>query len=214
MLANSISSEYQTIIHTETLEIYGYEAVAKFWLNGHSCNTQSILDTSMDTTHLKKLEIFIKLIQLQNRPFEVPLFINLNAVLLSNTHELAFWTKFFRSQEKVIVNIIDDIKEDNLLPQFIEVLENNNCSCSINNLFHNSTLISKGLMSASIIKIDKVFLLNIQKNISYIEFLKGIIAFCKKSHKMLILEGVESAEDLILAKNLGILYVQGFYFRD
>ena len=41
----------------------------------------------------------------------------------------------------------------------------------------------------------------------------SLIDYAKKSNKQVILEGIETEEDLDFAKKLGVDYVQGFLYR-
>ena len=77
---------------------------------------------------------------------------------------------------------------------------------------------------------DTMVSLNILSDVDYIKFdrhwlsgcssqnmgqlLKSLISYAQVSGKKTVLEGVESAEDLAYAVNIGIDYVQGFFYKE
>ncbi len=63
------------------------------------------------------------------------------------------------------------------------------------------------------IKLDK-YVLKMQDDVSYMVFVSKIIEFAHVTGKRVILEGVETAEDLAFAERIGVDYVQGFFYRD
>lgn len=64
------------------------------------------------------------------------------------------------------------------------------------------------------IKIDKSFIKQVRINPNYIHYLKGLLLTIQVNNQKAILEGVETKEDLDLARKLRCDYVQGYYFKD
>jgi EAL domain-containing protein (putative c-di-GMP-specific phosphodiesterase class I) len=54
----------------------------------------------------------------------------------------------------------------------------------------------------------------IKQHPPYIEVIKGIVNYAKKSSKKIILEGIEDSTDLKIAKTLEVDYIQGYMFKD
>jgi EAL domain-containing protein (putative c-di-GMP-specific phosphodiesterase class I) len=63
------------------------------------------------------------------------------------------------------------------------------------------------------IKLDKYVFKN-KKNQNFMLLVKSIIEYAHSTNKKIILEGVETADDLLLAKRLNADFIQGFYYRE
>ncbi|MGB0898825.1 MAG: EAL domain-containing protein [Psychrobium sp.] len=44
--------------------------------------------------------------------------------------------------------------------------------------------------------------------------MNALVGYAKQAEKAVILEGIETPEDLEFARSLGVTYVQGFLFKD
>lgn len=69
------------------------------------------------------------------------------------------------------------------------------------------------LHKSNYLKLGIYYLRTIRENPAYIEILKGVVNFAKQKNQYTILEGVETKEDLKIAQDLGIDYVQGYLFK-
>ena len=107
--------------------------------------------------------------------------------------------------------------QDKLLTHlnFIQALENKKIKFALDDfLCDKSIFCSASLMASPVVKIDKIFLQRIKEDSRYENVLQGVVSYCKAAKKMIILEGIETEEDLLIAKRNHIDLVQGFYFRD
>lgn len=66
---------------------------------------------------------------------------------------------------------------------------------------------------AQFLKFDRTWLHKVKACSDYQEILKGFLSFSKLQHKMTILEGIEEEEDFLIAKALGVDFVQGYLFK-
>ena len=64
------------------------------------------------------------------------------------------------------------------------------------------------------IKIDKSILWNIEREENGLKTLRSLASFVKMQGARIVQEGVESKEQLAIAKSCGIDYIQGFYFSE
>ena len=62
------------------------------------------------------------------------------------------------------------------------------------------------------IKFDRLVVQN-KSNKPFLILVSALINYAKASNKKIILEGVETQEDLTFARELGVDYVQGFLFK-
>jgi EAL domain-containing protein (putative c-di-GMP-specific phosphodiesterase class I) len=64
------------------------------------------------------------------------------------------------------------------------------------------------------IKIDKSILWNIEREENGLKTLRSLASFVKMQGARIVQEGVESKDQLAIAKSCGIDYIQGFYFSE
>lgn len=75
-----------------------------------------------------------------------------------------------------------------------------------------SSLAYLAKLPLDVIKIDRSFVSSIDHSDSALAILKGMLQICQQLNKRIVVEGVETAEQLSLIKSLGVEVVQGFYF--
>ena len=78
----------------------------------------------------------------------------------------------------------------------------------------NSMFFSSLLHRSNTIKLDIDFIKTIKNNKAYIELAKGVVKYATLSNKYTILEGIEHEYDLEVAKEIGVDFVQGYYFQE
>ncbi len=213
-----IYAEYQPILDTETLEIKGYEALARFEVNGSNYAPDYIFSFfSGDTEKVQALEILVKEVQLKNRPENKTLYLNIDPSVLSTKKNMLYWEEFMSKQEDIVVEIVEssNIKTIRLSNVFIERLTKRNVPCALDDLFSEGAIFSPSIFLASpIIKIDMQMLRTASEEKEYEDFLTDIIQFCQSSGKKIVVEGVETERHLEVARLCGGCYMQGHYFKD
>jgi EAL domain-containing protein (putative c-di-GMP-specific phosphodiesterase class I) len=216
----SFYSEYQPIVDISKDEIYGYEALARFEVKGKSISPMEIFDICHDGDYDKLfvLESLLKKYQVENRPdSDKKLFLNLDAHSFNTYYGKEFWLNFFKDLDNIVVEIVENSEVYNNvhIDRFIDFLDMYFIDFAIDDFCKDDSIFSTKILSKSrIVKLDKGFLRSIERDKAYKEVLKGYLNYFNASNKMAILEGVESSRDLELAKELGIKYVQGFYYKD
>jgi EAL domain-containing protein (putative c-di-GMP-specific phosphodiesterase class I) len=63
-----------------------------------------------------------------------------------------------------------------------------------------------------IIKIPRAFVMDIDRNKKNRKFVSNIIHYCRESKIECVAEGVETMSELVTVMEMGVNYVQGFYF--
>ena len=212
------SVEYQPIIALKGETIYGYEALARFKKGTLPLDTKTFFEEIHDDAdHLQKVEKKIKAIQIKNRPLTVPTFLNIDIQSILTEKNMTYWVNFFKQLSNIVVEVVEDKTNLNhsKMKEFCKILKNNDIPFALDDYFSDSIIFSSELMQeAPIVKLDKIFIQRIRENPNYTHFLKGIIEYCKSEKKVVILEGVETQEDYNTALEIGVPYVQGFYFKN
>ncbi|WP_100655716.1 putative bifunctional diguanylate cyclase/phosphodiesterase [Alteromonas flava] len=67
-------------------------------------------------------------------------------------------------------------------------------------------------LKVDFIKLDKQFVVDIEEGDSDGRFIKGMVDLCHSLNKLVVAEGVETAEQAEVLRNLGCDYLQGYYF--
>lgn len=218
MANQSICTEYQPIISVADRSVYAYEALARFRVNGSCIPPNEIFRLCHeDRDVLFLLEGMVKRKQLQHRPKGKKLFLNLDPDSFVKDTYKKFWVTLLSSAEDIVVEIIENSDEENVkeIEAFIVFLQKERILFAIDDFGKDDSLYSsKILTQAPVIKFDRGFVSNIWENPAFEAILKGFVTFAQSSAKVTVLEGIESEEDLAIAKRLGILYVQGYLFRE
>lgn len=145
--------------------------------------------------------------------------LNLSCVQLKNKDCILDFKKLIEETNFPVKNLIFEITESNTIKN-IEVLKN---FCKeIHNLGIGIALDDFGTGYSSfgvlkeiivdIVKIDRSFTKNMLTNPFDMSFIKFIIEICRQYNIKLCIEGIENINELNATKELGIDYLQGFYF--
>ncbi|WP_417594090.1 EAL domain-containing protein [Oceanospirillum sp.] len=211
--------EYQPIVEPKSGEIMAWEGLARF------INQDGKLlrpDLVFEALHADELSLFnveyqMKWLQLTSAPQGDKLFLNIDP------HAFAFFGNDERNP------LLELLKGKNHL--VVEIIENTDASDAVYSSdmgrayreqglqialddigAPNSMLSFDVLLSVDYLKLDRSWIKN-QKKPHYGHLLNTLCTFARASGKKLVLEGVENEEDLMFAQQLGVDYVQGFYYR-
>jgi len=220
--AKRFGVQYQPIVELSNLHVFAYEALARFYNeSGQSIPPDLVYSLLHDSpVSLFQVELLQKKIQLSSAPPNKPLFVNLDQDSYSScgiTGSSNPFAKLFADYNKgeLIVELIEnsEINDAIMSLKMIEDLSAAGIKTAIDDVFNPQCMLSTSVIQlVDFLKLDKDV---VQKKLDE-KFLVLVRAFIEYAHavdKKVILEGVESAEDLAFADNLGVDYVQGFYFQ-
>ncbi len=211
--------EYQPIVDVASGSTIGHEALARFrCADGRCLPPERVFCTLHDSPlSLFQLELKIKQLQIRHAPPSGLLFLNID--------QDAFAT-FLGEERHPLVELLAGHPR-----AVVELIENSSTSdaqVSIAMLGHFG---SAGIPMAldDIGAHDSLVSLDVLARVDYLKLardwldrlagphgqplLNGLLDFARQSGKTVILEGVETAEHLQLARRLGIGLVQGYLFR-
>jgi EAL domain-containing protein (putative c-di-GMP-specific phosphodiesterase class I) len=95
----------------------------------------------------------------------------------------------------------------------IDNLSKNNIHTAIDDLCNPHSMVSTAVIQlVEYIKLDKYVVSN-RTNNNFMLLVKSMISYAHSTNKKVILEGVETIEDLQFAKQLNVDFVQGFLYR-
>lgn len=215
--------EYQPIISCSNQDIFAYESLARFYTADNKPIRPDLVYKSLHTSPLSlfQVEYQQKVLQLSYAINGHDIFVNLDqdSYFSSGVIDQSNpFLKLFKEYQKsnVIVELIEnsEINDAIMSLAMIDNLAKSDISTAIDDVCNPQSMISTSVIQlVNYIKLDK-FVIKNKTNRNFMLLVKSIIDYAHSANKKIILEGVETAEDLLLAKQLKCDFVQGFYYRD
>jgi EAL domain-containing protein (putative c-di-GMP-specific phosphodiesterase class I) len=170
---------------------------------------------------LFQVEYQQKKLQLSYAPNRVDIFVNLDqdsyfstGASKDNNPFLNLFKNFEKS--KITVELIEnsEINDAIMSLAMIDNLSNNNIRTAIDDVCNPQSMVSTAVIQlVNYIKLDKYVLRN-KSNVNFMLLVESLINYAHSAGKKLILEGVETVDDLHFATKLNVDFVQGFYYRE
>ena len=210
-----LGAEYQPLINTSDLSIYGYEALSRFTdINGKKTPPNLVFDhLHNQAALLEDVEIQAKLFQLKHSIASLPLFINLDPHAIGPKSQQML--NLLSLRPNLTVEIIENtcINDANLSRVLVAHLKSKQINVALDDIGAPHSMLSLSLLAqVDTLKFD-IDWLNQVGNREQEYLMKALIRFAKDCDKQTVLEGVETAQQFALAQELGIDLVQGFLFK-
>ncbi len=218
--------EYQPIVNIHTGDILGYEALARFY---HHSGQQIAPAPLFEALHqhpqqLAEVELQLKRLQLAQAPCNSStqpplLFINLDPHAISESTATPLF-KLLDRQTTVVIELIEntDIHDARASSKLHQKLRQLKLRTALDDIGSPDALLSFDILTAvDYLKFDRYWINQLAQPNSHphhAALLCSLVDFAKASGKKTILEGIETGPQLRLARQLGVDYVQGFYYRD
>jgi EAL domain-containing protein (putative c-di-GMP-specific phosphodiesterase class I) len=214
--------EYQPIVCIKSQEIYAYECLSRFFTKDNSAIRPDLVYSSLHDSPLSlfQVEYQQKKLQLAYAPSKVDIFVNLDQDSYFSTGTLKDdnpFLKLFKSfqKSKIIVELIEnsEINDAIMSLAMIDNLSKNNIHTAIDDLCNPQSMVSMAVIQlVEYIKLDRYVVTN-RSNRNFMLLVESMINYARNTGKKVILEGVETAEDLRFAKQLNVDFVQGFFYQ-
>jgi len=215
--------EYQPIIYLKSQEIFAYECLARFFDDKNTPIRPDLVYSSLHDSPLSlfQVEYQQKKLQLSYAPNKVDIFVNLDQDFYFSTGALKGDNPFLKlfkgfNKSKIIVELIEnsEINDAIMSLAMIDNLSKNNINTAIDDLCNPQSMISTAVIQlVNYIKLDKYVLSN-KNNTNFMLLVESFINYAHCTGKKVILEGVETKDDLLFAQKLNVDFVQGFYYRE
>lgn len=210
-----LSAEYQPLLNPHTNELYGYEALSRFYTQDGTAIAPNIVFEELHAHNglLCDVELAAKSFQIEHAPKEGVLFVNIDPHAIEfNTDEML---AVLSQKCSICVEMIENtcINDANLSASFIKELVNYQIPVALDDVGAPHAMLSLDLMSqVSCLKFDKYWLETAQ-NPQYHHLITALLSYAKQTNKLTILEGIETEEHLRFAKSINVDLVQGFLFQ-
>ena len=209
---------YEPIINIKTMEIFAYEALSRFRYKNKNISPAVFFKCIHENIDLFfVIESTLKKFQLKHSIQDKNLFLNLDPDTCISERQVEFWIDLLQNKTNVTIEIIENSDEESIehTKNFIEWLDMYNIPFAYDDFGKpNSIFFAFLLNQSSFIKLDIHFLRTIRTNESYLAILIGVVKYANKNNQFTILEGVETKEDLKVAQEAGVDYIQGYLFKD
>jgi EAL domain-containing protein (putative c-di-GMP-specific phosphodiesterase class I) len=221
--------EYQPIVEAKSQEIYAFECLARFFDAAHQSIPPDVVYRALHAKprQLCQVEYQQKQLQLTNAPQQVKLFLNLDqdsyfsceiGQCLMNTKNNLFLELFqqYQSGDGLVIELIEnsEINHAMMSLSMINALSSAHIQTAIDDVCDPQSMISTAVMQlVNFIKLDRYVVQN-KYNRNLLLLVKSLINYAHETGREIILEGVETGEDLDFAKHMQVDYVQGFFYRD
>ncbi|MCB9646234.1 MAG: EAL domain-containing protein [Deltaproteobacteria bacterium] len=215
--SNRLACEYQPIVEIETGEIWAYEALSRFHIDGELVAPNLVFEAlQTDQTLFFMLESRAKRFQLQHRP-EGRLFVNVDPSACLEDYQLEHWLGTLPNHPDVVVEIVENTTVQRLdaVRAFTRQLADAGVRVALDDVGGRHSLFSFELLEhCHVVKLDRHWLSRVERDPAYERLVSGILAFTRDRGIHAVLEGVETEADLEVARRLGVDLVQGFLYRD
>ncbi|MFT7681619.1 MAG: EAL domain-containing protein (putative c-di-GMP-specific phosphodiesterase class I) [Moritella dasanensis] len=222
--------EYQPIIVLDTLEIFAYEALSRFFDSENNPVPPDLVYKALHHNPLSlfQVELAQKKLQLKHAPKHAKLFVNLDqdsyfaygddvAADTDAQSELNPFIHLFLAHvdNEIIVELIEnsEINDAKMSINMIKIMGTHNIRTALDDICNEQSMLSTTVLEqVNFIKFDRFVVLN-KHNTRFLILIKALISYAEEAGKKTILEGIETDDDLAFAKALNIDYVQGFLFK-
>ncbi len=215
-------AEYQPIVDVNSQEIFAYECLSRFYGSDNKPISPDIVYASLHSNPLSlfQVEYAQKKLQLSYAPNSADIFVNLDqdsynaAGSLKNDNPFVqLFTHYHKAN--VIVELIEnsELSDAVMSLAMINNLAKNNINTAIDDLFSPQSMMSTSVVQlVDYIKLDKHVLSNLH-NKNFMSLVNFMINYAKDTGKKVVLEGVETEQDLAFARDIGVDYAQGYLYK-
>lgn len=206
---------FQPIVDVWKQHRLGYEALIRGRSNGHSVSAQQLFERAKETKSIKTLDFQARERSIQKGLHQLKegerLFLNISSQAFSDTDP---WFPDNVSVEKITLEITEQtpIYATPIAYERLEIFRSQGMQLALDDFgvgFTNLSLIGK--LRPDFIKLDREFARRIG-SLDVNQVVKGIVRLCDESQVRLIVEGVETYDQKERLLDMGVRYMQGFYF--
>ena len=216
LINKSYWAEYQPIISPYTSVIHGYEALSRFMYEYTNIPPKIVFDYCHKNLKMfYELEMATKRYQFENRPTKGILFVNFDPHIFYEKSHVNDVFESFSHHKEFVIELVENSHRSVKIELLVEIFRKFEFQFAVDDFFQDNTMLSIFLLNnCDYLKLDMGILEEIKKNQNFTLLVEGIIKFAHSENKYVILEGIETIEDVELAKNLKVDFVQGFYYEN
>lgn len=217
----AINALFQPIFNIQAQKVHGFEALSRGPEHSPLFSPVSLFQTAEHHGRLSELETLCRRISLEefkHRQLPGKLFINISPkALLDPDHPKGMTLSLLQQlgipPSQVVIELSEQYPADDidLLKSCLNHYRNQGFLTAIDDLgagYSGLRLWSE--LAPDYVKIDRHFIHEIDKTPVKQEFVRSIVDLCQSLTCKVIAEGIETATELLVLKQLGIIYCQGY----
>ena len=222
-MGNYLYHHFQPIIDIHESKIFGYESLLR---SKDAVNPESLFCSAVNSNTLFELDTlsFIKAIQsfssqIDKHTSDIHLFLNIYPSTLVSSKFLNVFVDIIESSlispNRIVleINESEQIKSYSLLKKAVFKLQSLGLQVALDDFDKGISPFQKVLeLEPNYIKLDKYFSTNLTQSVNKQKLIKLLLKYCSANNIKIILEGIETDNDLSVAKSLGVDFGQGFLF--
>ncbi len=202
---------YEGLIRPES---NGYPVHPEFFFEQVPKRDKVFIESMCVALHIRSYRAF--------QPAEKFLFVNVNIANFQSLKKLE--TEFQITLDRLEANGLDqcyivfeilehEILSRRMLERVCEILRGNNVRFALDDYGKGCSNVERFLnVRPDIVKLDRTLFQNFSSNNQTFALLKSMVAAFTSSGSTVLMEGVETEEEVFLASKAGVKYLQGFYF--
>ncbi len=214
---------FQPILDINTLEVIGYEVLARLEKEREIKSANKFITSSIKYGVAEKIDLLI-----QKKAIEVMakkgikdkyLFFNLSKAYIQNPSKIHQFEEFLFEyrfpSDKVVFEITEEeaINDMHVVKEVIRIAKERKMKFALDDFGTGySNFIYLRFFDVEILKLDGSLIKNIDKDKDNQIIIEGIAFICRKKGIKLLAEMVETKEELETLREIGVDYVQGYYF--
>lgn len=217
-----ITTVFQPIYDLSNGAIYGHEALSRGPKNSPLFSPDALFSLATQEGLLHELELLCRersLTRFSKLSLEGRLFLNVSASLLSSPHHqkgmtLSILNELGLNQKDIVIELSEQHPYDHngLSRTSVEHYREMGFQVAIDDLgVGYSGLLLWSELQPDIVKIDKHFIHNIDKDEIKREFVRSILTISQRLKCTLIAEGIETQQELDQLINIGVTFGQGYF---
>ncbi len=214
---------FQPILDINSLEVIGYEVLARMENETEIKAAKKFMTSSLKFGIAEKIDEIVqkKAIEIMSKKGlkDKYLFFNLSKDYIQNPAKIfkfeEFLFKYRFPSDRIVFEITEEeaISETNVVKEVIRIAKEKNIKFALDDFGTGySNFIYLRYFDIEILKLDGSLIKNIDKDIDNQIIIEGIAHICRKKGIRLLAEMVETKEELETLREIGIDYVQGYYF--
>ncbi|MBV1952447.1 MAG: GGDEF domain-containing protein [Cycloclasticus sp.] len=214
---------FQPIISLKNNTIYGYEGLIRGPSNSPLHSPFNLFNAAAKQGCLAKLDLLCRKVTIEHFAqlnFKEQLFINtIPEILLhkdyQHGHTLDYIKRAGIDSKQVVIELTEQypIEDYNLMANATKHYQDMGFSIAIDDLGAGySGLRTWSEIKPDFVKIDRHFLHNIHEDKHKQQFVQSIIDIAKGVNCRVIAEGIELREEYLMSDDMGMDFVQGYYF--
>jgi EAL domain-containing protein (putative c-di-GMP-specific phosphodiesterase class I) len=213
-------TEYQAIVDARTGRTAGFEALGRFVATDGSLVAPAKIFALLhaDPALLLRAELRLKFHQIEHAP-DAPLFLNLDAgswTRAAHSDGNPFLGLISSAQRRVVVEITESCVSDHALraADIVASLREEGLTVALDDLGAVDSLFSfDAVAGTDVLKFDRAVVGRLREPRSR-ALVQMLIRMTHETGAYTVLEGVEQSDELVLARELGFDFVQGFLFSE